>query len=505
VHEADYVIVGAGSAGCVLAARLSEDPAATVLLLEAGGDDRRLEIRVPAAFSKLYRSKVDWGYSTVPQAGLAGREIAFPRGKVLGGCSSINAQMVIRGHRVDYDGSGVPGWSWEEVLPYFERSAAGPFAITRQRDPSPLTNAFVEAAVQAGIPRADDLNVPEPDGVAQVEVNQRRGRRWSVADGYLRPALERRNLMVLTGAQATRVLVEDGRATGVAFLREGGVNAARARREVILAGGAIGSPHLLLASGIGPAEELRTAGVEPVHDLPDVGRNLQDHLVGGLLATSTSTRTLYSAESRANLLRYLLLRRGMLTSNVAEAAAFVRTRPDLPAPDLELIFAPVLFVEQGLAPVPGHGFTIGTIVLQPRSAGSVRLRSSDPLEPPLIDPAYLTEPEDLGVLLRGVRLARRLLATRALAPFVREELLPGAAVQSDDELAGAARANAHTLYHPVGTCALGSVVDAELRVRGLEGLRVADASVIPRIPRGHTNWPTVMVAEKAADLIHRSA
>jgi choline dehydrogenase len=501
MHEADYVIVGAGSAGCVLANRLSEEAATTVLLLEAGGEDRRLEIRVPAAFSKLYRSDVDWGYSTVPQAGLARREIAFPRGKVLGGCSSINAQMVVRGHRADYDGWGIPGWLWEDVLPYFERSAAGPFAIAKQRDPSPLTKAFVEAAVEAGIPRAGDLNAPEPEGVAQVEVNQRRGRRWSTADGYLRPALKRPNLTVLTGAETTRIRVEHGRATGVAFLREGRADEAHARRELILAGGAIGSPHLLLASGIGAAEELRAAGVELVHDLPGVGRNLQDHLVGGILVNSTSRRTLYSAESRANVLRYLLLRRGMLTSNVAEAAAFVRTRPELPAPDLELIFAPVLFVEQGLAPVPGHGFTIGTIVLQPRSAGSVRLRSPDPFEPPLIDPAYLTEPEDLRVLLHGVRLARRLLATSALAPLVSEELLPGAAVQSDDELAEAARANAHTLYHPVGTCALGSVVDEELRLRGLDGLRVADASVIPRIPRGHTNWPAVMIAEKAADLI----
>ena len=484
--EADYVVVGAGSAGCVLAARLSEDPATRVLLLEAGPEDRKREIRIPAAFSRLYRSEVDWGYSTAPQKWLEGREIVFPRGKVIGGSSSINAQIALRGHRADYDGWGVPGWSWADVLPYFERSAAGPFALTSLRDPSPLTAAFVEAAAELGIPRSPDLNAPEPEGVAPVEVNQRRGRRWSVADGYLRPARRRPNLSVLTGAHATGILLDGDRATGVAYLRDGRPQEARARREVVLSAGAIGSPHLLLLSGL---------------DRPGVGANLQDHLVGGVLASSTSTHTLFAAESPANLLRYLLLRRGMLTSNVAEAAAFVRTRPELEAPDLELVFAPVLFVDEGLVPPPEHGLTIGTIPLQPASRGSVALRSADPLEPPAIDPAYLSAEEDVRVLLDGVRLARRLLATSALGPHVRAELIPGPAARSDDELVEVLRAKAHTLYHPVGTCALGTVVDPELRVRGVGGLRVADASVIPRIPRGHTNWPTVMVAEKAADLL----
>ncbi len=485
MHEADYVIVGAGSAGCVLAARLSENQAVSVLLLEAGGEDRKLEIRVPAAFSKLYRSELDWGFSTAPQAALDGREIAFPRGKVIGGCSSINAQIAIRGHRADYDGWGIHGWSWDELQPYFKRSV-GLFALAEQRDPSPLTSAFVAAAVEAGIPRAADLNAPEAEGAAQVLVNQRRGRRWSVADGYLRPARRRPNLKVLTRAHATRVVFEDGRAVGVEVHRDGQLERVTARREVILSAGAIGSPHLLLLSGI---------------DAPAVGENLQDHLVGGLLATTTSTRTLYTAESWRNLIRYLLLRRGPLTSNVAEAAAFVRTTPELEAPDLELIFAPVLFVDEGLTPPSEHGLTIGTIALQPRSSGSVNLRSSDPFDPPLIDPGYLSDEDDVRVLLHGVRLARRLLETSALRPLVRQELLPGAGVQADEELTAVLRAKAHTLYHPVGTCALGTVVDADLRVRGVGGLRVADASVIPRVPRGHTNWPTVAVAEKAADLI----
>ncbi len=486
--EVDYIVVGAGSAGCVLASRLSQDPATSVLLLEAGGADRKLEIRVPAAFSKLYRSELDWGFSTAPQAGLDGREVAFPRGKVIGGCSSINAQMAIRGHRADYDGWGIPGWSWDELQPYFERSV-GPFALAEQRDPSPLTSAFVAAAVEVGIPRAPDLNAPAPEGVAQVLVNQRRGRRWSVADGYLRPARRRPNLEVLTRAHAARVVLENGRALGVEVRRDGQVERVTARREVIVSAGAIGSPHLLLLSGI---------------DAAGVGENLQDHLVGGLLATTSNTRTLYTAESWQNILRYLILRRGPLTSNVAEAAAFVRTSPELEAPDLELIFAPVLFVDEGLAPPLTHGLTIGTIALQPRSIGRVWLRSHDPFEPPMIDPGYLSDDDDLRVLLHGVRLARRLLETSALKPVVLEELLPGVEAQTDEELAGVVRAKAHTLYHPVGTCAMGTVVDADLRVRGVNGLRVADASVIPRVPRGHTNWPTVVIAEKAADLIRAS-
>ena len=510
VGEFDYVIVGAGSAGCVLASRLTQEPDLRVLLLEAGAKDRKFEIRVPAAFSKLYRSEVDWGYSTTPQPGLAGREVYFPLGKTLGGSSSINAQMVIRGHRADYDGwatGGSPGWAWEDVLPYFERSAAGPFEITDLRDRNLLTEAFVAAAVETGLTRADDLNAPEPEGVGYVRVSQRRGRRWSVADGYLRPALSRPNLTVLTAAQATRVVIEGGRATGVSYRREGRDEQARAAGEVILCGETIHSPHLLLVSGVGSRAGLAAAGVELVHELPGVGQNLQDHLVGGILAASTSDKTLYAADSPANLVRFLLLRRGMLTSNVAEAAAFVRTGSDLLAPDLELVFAPVLFAEEGLVPPPEHGITIGTVVLQPRSVGRVELRSADPFDPPQVDPGYLSDPDgdDLRILLHGVRLARRILAAPALAPYVREELLPGSDARSDEQLTDQARAHAQTLYHPVGTCRMGTdegaVVDPELRVHGIEALRVVDASVMPRIPRGHTNWPTVMIAEKAANLI----
>ena len=500
MREFDYVVVGAGSAGCALASRLTENPALSVLLLEAGGEDRKREIRVPAAFSRLYGSEVDWGYRTEPQPGLGGRSVYFPRGKVIGGSSSINAQIAVRGGHADYDGWG-PGWGWDDVLPFFERSAAGPFAITGLRDPSPLTEAFLAAASEAGLPRADDLNAAEPEGFALSPVNQRRGRRWSVADGYLRPARARSNLTVMPGTQATRIVVESGRARGVELLHE----EVRATNEVILCAGAVNSPHVLLISGIGPADELSAVGVEPVHDLPGVGRNLQDHLAAGLLVASSGARTLYSAESALNLARFLLFGRGPLTSNVAEAVGLVRTRPELAAPDLELLFAPVLFTDEGLTPPQEDGFTVAAIALQPESAGRVTLRSADPLEPPLIDPAYLSSPEDLRVLVHGTRLAREIVAASPLSRYVREELAPGPDARSDDELAEQVRGRAQTLYHPVGTCRMGTdeaaVVDRELRVRGLEGLRVVDASVIPRIPRGHTNWPTVMVAEKAADLI----
>jgi choline dehydrogenase len=487
------VIVGAGSAGCVLAARLSEDPATRVLLLEAGGEARRREIGIPAAFSRLYRSEVDWGYRTVPQPGLCGREVYFPRGKVVGGCSSINAQIALRGFPADYDGWNIPGWGWDHLKPSFERAAASGFVLGALRDPSPLTLAFLEAAAECGVSEA-----------ALCAVNQRRGRRWSMADGYLRPARSRPNLTVRSGAHVVGIVLEEGRGRGVELA---GGETVRAEREVILCAGSVGSPQLLLLSGIGPVRELETVGIRPVHDLAGVGRNLQDHLVGGLLAATTSTATLFRADSPLNLARYLLFRRGPLTSNVAEAVAFVSLRPGLPGPDLELVFAPVIFENEGLTEPQEHGLTIGAVVLQPASTGSVRLRSANPLAPALIDPAYLSDPggEDLGVLLEGTRLARRLLRSRALAPHVREELVPGDGAESDEELARAARERAQTLYHPVGTCRMGAggaaVVDAELRVHGIEGLRVVDASVLPRIPRGHTNWPTVAVAEKAADLI----
>jgi len=522
----DYIVVGAGSAGCVLAGRLSADPGATVLLLEAGPPDRNPGIRVPAAATKLFRTRYDWDYTTVSQPGLAGRELYWPRGKTLGGSSAINFQVYARGHRADFDHwaeLGNAGWAFEQVLPYFLRSERfrrgdprlrgrdGPLCIEDLRDPNPMTCAFVRAAVEAGLPANDDVNGAVQDGVGLSQVTQRRGRRWSAADAYLRPARRRRNLTVRTRAPATRVLFERGRAVGVEYLSLAGgrreIANARASREVILAGGAVSTPHLLLCSGVGPAGELRRAGVMVVHALPGVGGNLQDHPVVWVVATSPQPVSLAAAESPANLARWLLRRRGMLTSNGGEACAFTRSDPALPAPDLELVFAPVPYIDHLLQRPSWHGLAVGAVALQPCSRGRVMLTSADPLVPPLINPGYLSDPpgRDLATLVCGVKLARRILEMPALAAFAGETLEPPPGVRSDAGAEIFIREQAETMYHPVGTCRMGhdelAVTDSELRVRGLDGLRVVDASIMPTIVRGHTNAATIMIAERAADLI----
>jgi choline dehydrogenase len=500
----DYIIVGAGSAGCILANRLSENSHTRVLLIEAGGADTKREIRIPLAWLKLFKSEVDWDYTTLPQAGLGGRRIYWPRGKTLGGCSSTNAMMAIPGHRADYDGwadRGNEGWSFEELAPHFER-VYDRLAVEELRDPNPLTHGFIEAAVQAGIPGSKKLGPTDLEGVRLTPVTQRRGRRWSAADAYLRPALRRPNLTVTTNAQVTRVLFDGTRAVGIAYRQGVDEKIARCAREVILSGGTANSPQLLLLSGVGPLDELAGHRIKPVHELPGVGLNLQDHPVVTCLVEAVNPTTLYAAETAGNLARYLLFHRGMLTSNAAEAAAFIHSRPGLPAPDLELMFAPGLFQNEGLKPASTHGFTIMAIALQPHSVGTIRLRSADPLAKPEIDPAYLSDPagNDLRVLSAGLELTRRIVSMPALTKLSGHEIAPGReAIQAH------IRDTTQGLYHPVGTCRMGrdelAVVDHQLRVRGLDGLRVVDASVIPRIPRGHTNLPTMIVAEKAADLI----
>jgi choline dehydrogenase-like flavoprotein len=508
----DVVIVGAGTAGCVIAARLTEDPDVSVLLLEAGLRSRKLEIKIPAAFSKLYRTDVDWGDSTTPQEALDGREVVFPRGRMLGGSAAMNAMMVLRGHRADYDAwaaAGCTGWSWADVEPVFARSAEGAFPLAKLPEQHVLAEAFVHAAQAAGISPAENLNAADNEGVGFVPVSQRRGRRFSVLDGYLAPARRRPNLTIVTDALVTRVLFENGRAIGVAY-RPGGEaveEEALSTTEVVLCAGAIGTPHLLQLSGFGPREPLEAAGVPVAHEAPAVGAHLLDHLTNGLLVRTKGVETLASAESLRNLARWALRGRGPLTSNLGEAVAFVRSRPDLAAPDLELLLAPVLFENEGLTQPTEHGLTLAVVLLEPRSSGTVLLRSADPLDAPAIDPRYLTDPggEDEATLLRGLRLARRILAEEPLASFVDGEILPGAEARTDDDLRAHIRALSQTLYHPAGTCRMGSdaesVVDPRLRVRGIEGLRVADASVIPTLPRGHTNWPTVMIAERAAGFI----
>ena len=511
----DVVIVGAGTGGCVLASRLTEDPDVSVLLIEAGHRSRKLETRIPAAFSRLFRSDVDWGDSTLPQTGLDGREIVFPRGRMLGGTAAMNAMMVLRGHRADYDAwtaMGCPGWSWADIEPAFARSAQSAFPLATVPDRHVLAEAFVHAAQAVGIPLTEDLNAEDNSGVGFVPVSQRRGRRFSVLDGYLGPALRRPNLTVVTGALATRVLLEDGRAVGVAYRPdpdEDVEDELLASSEVILCAGAIGTPQLLQLSGVGPRAVLERVGLELSHELPGVGANLVDHLTNGLLVKTKGVETLATADSLRNLANWAIRGRGPLTSNLGEAVAFVRTTP-APAPDLELLLAPVLFEEEGLKQPTEHGLTVAVVLLRPKSSGTVTVRSADPRVSPAIDPRYLSDPagEDVATLLNGLRLARRVLAQEPLAGFVESELLPGVNARSDDDLRAHIRQLSQTLYHPAGTCRMGNdplaVVDPELRVRGLQSLRVADASIIPVLPSGHTNWPTVMIAERAAELIAKA-
>jgi choline dehydrogenase len=484
----------------VLANRLSADPAARVLLLEAGPRGRAKELRIPAAFSKLFKSRFDWGYETLPQNGLGERRVYFPRGRVLGGSSAINAMIWIPGDRADFD-AWPEGWDWAALEPHLRRLEGGACAISPLVDPNPMSRAFVEAAVESGVANPGELRPGNLEGVGLVRVTQRRGLRCSAADAFLKPVRRRPNLTVLTESQVLGIEFDGRRAVGVRYLQGGEESGAEATREVILSAGAIGSPQLLMASGVGPADHLRELGIDIVAELPEVGQGLEDHPLAIALFDASGKDSLYAAESPRQLLRLLLRRRGMLTSNVGEAAAFVRTRPELQAPDLELLFGPVLFVEEGLVPPPAHGFAIGSVALQPRSRGTVRLRSPDPLQQPEIDPAFLQDPEDLRVLLEGVKLARRIATAPALGRWFSGERSPGPDVTSDEQVAEWVRASTQTIYHPVATCALGRVVDGELRVRGLEALRIADASVIPRVVRGHTHAATTIVAERAADLI----
>ncbi len=519
----DYILVGAGAAGCVLAYRLTEDPHTRVLLLEAGGPDKQLQIHIPGAYSRAFKTSLDWDYQTEPQAHLHHRRLYWPRGKVLGGSTSINAMIYIRGNPRDYDGwrdQGSPGWSFDDVLPYFKKSqnqergpsfwhgVGGPLNVADQIDPNPLTCAFIEGAQIAGLRFNPDFNADHQEGVGLYQVTQRNGVHHSAAAAFLKPALGRPNLTVQTHAHVTRVLFNRRRATGVAYIQDGLTREAHAGQEVILCGGSINSPQLLMLSGVGPADHLRALDLPVILDLPGVGQNLQDHLAAGVFYYSQLPVSLANAAKLGALLRYVFFRKGPLTSNVGEGGAFVRTRPDIPDPDIQHHFGPIHYVHHGLTKLPGHGFAVGPLVLRPQSRGYIRLRSSDPLAPPAIQPNYLEQASDLQPLLDGLKLAREIIYTRAFDRYRGEEILPGASAQTDDELRDYIRHFAETLYHPVGTCRMGAdtlaVVDAELRVHGLEGLRVVDASVMPTIPSGNTNAPTLMIAEKAADLIRQA-
>jgi choline dehydrogenase-like flavoprotein len=521
----DYVIVGAGSAGCVLANRLTEDPGVRVLLIEAGRRDRHPNIKIPAAFAKQFQTKLDWDLATEPEPHCDGRSLYVPRGKGLGGSSSMNAMLYVRGNPLDYDGwaaGGAEGWGWDEVRPYFlkaednqrgdseHHAAGGPLRVEDARSPRPLTGRFLAACEKAGVPRIDDYNGPEQDGASMAQVTQRGGRRWSAADAYLRPAQKRPNLEVVTGALVSGVEITNGTATGVRYSRRrGGERVARAEREVILAAGAIGSPQLLMLSGVGPAAQLQEVGVPVVHDLPAVGENLQDHPYVVCVWDVPGGGSLADAEKPMALLEYLLRRTGPLSSSVAEAFAFVRSRPGHPAPDLQFHIAPAYFVDNGFEEYDGHAVSMGPVLVKPRSRGWVRLRSADPAAKPRILTNSLSDDEDVAALVAGVRLSREIAAAGPFAEALGRELFPGAEVDTDEAIAADVRRRAELLYHPVGTCRMGSgpdaVVSPSLQVHGLERLRVVDASVMPLIPGGNTNAPTIMIAEKAADLIRAAS
>lgn len=516
----DYIIIGAGSAGCVLAARLSESGKYKVLLLEAGSPDRRQEIQVPAAFGRLFKTEVDWNYETEPQSQLNGRRLYWPRGKVLGGCSSINAMIYQRGNPRDYDTwaeLGNPGWSYREVLPYFKRlehfepgaseyhATGGPVNVTTPRSLNPISQALLQASQQVGLPLNDDHNGARQEGFGVYHLTQKRGQRWSAATAYLKPNLRRPNLRVETQALATRLLFDNRRCTGVRYEQGGQRLEAHATREVILCGGAVNSPQLLLLSGIGEPAHLRELDVPVVHALPGVGQNLRDHLVFVLNFHCKQPISLASAESLGSFASYLLLKRGPLTSNVAEVGGFHKVLPHSPVPDLQLHCGPAHFVNHGFDSPKSHGFCIGVTLVHTRSTGFLRLRSLDPHAPPLLQPNYLTHEDDLRILLEGSRLGRRIASAPAMAPYLESEYLPGPQVQTEEQLAEAIRQQVQTIYHPVGTCKMGSdplaVVDPQLRVHGVQGLRVADASIMPTLINANTNIPAMMIGEKAADLL----
>ncbi|MCV7076121.1 GMC family oxidoreductase [Mycobacterium szulgai] len=524
--QCDYLVVGTGSAGAVVANRLSADPAISVLALEAGPRNKNRFIGIPAAFSKLFRSEVDWDYLTEPQAQLGGREIYWPRGKVLGGSSSMNAMMWVRGFGADYDewaSRAGPDWSYAEALGYFRRienvtdawhfvsgddsGVSGPLHVSRQRSPSGLTAAWLQATRECGLPAAQPNSVA-PEGFCETVVTQRRGARFSTADGYLKPAMQRKNLTVLTEATATRIVFDGPRAVGVEYRSKGQSSVAYAGREVILCGGAVNSPQLLMLSGIGDREHLTEHGIDTVYHAPEVGRNLLDHLVTPL-GFAVEKGSLAAAQTPKQLINYLTRRRGMLTSNVGEAYGFLRSRPDLELPDIELIFAPAPFYDEGLlTKSPGHGVVFGPILVAPESRGQITLRSADPSVKPVIEPRYLSDPGgvDRAAMMAGLRICAQIAEAPALKPFLGPIARPRNSTELDEETLELALTHcSHTLYHPLGTCRMGndeaSVVDPQLRVRGVDGLRIADASVMPSTIRGHTHAPSVLVGEKAADLI----
>jgi choline dehydrogenase len=517
-----YIVVGAGAAGCVVANRLSENPDHQVLLLEAGGRDWNPLIHIPVGFTKLTTPDVNWGFSTAPQPQMNDREMWYPQGRTLGGSTSINAMIYIRGHRLDYEGwasLGNPGWGYEDVLPFFKKSenntrlndryhgSGGEMNVTEQVQHNPLTNAFVRSCQELGLGFNADVNGAEQDGVTFYDVTQRDVKRESSATAFLRPAKGRPNLEVVTRAQTTRVLVRNGRAVGVEYLHDNGIVTAHTDGEVILSGGAVNSPRMLLLSGIGPADELRALGIPVVHDLAGVGKNFQDHM--DVYLTAETTPVSYNRDDRPDravrhALQYFLYKTGPLTACVAEAGAFIRSDDRVSSPDIQIHCLPAYVIDHGRQRVKGHGVTVNTCNLRPHSIGSVTLRSSDPTAHPVIDPNFCGDDDgyDWKISTAGFRWGRKILQSEAFRPFIKREHTPGSNVQTDEEVRRYIKEWSKTDYHPVGSCTMGThdmaVVDPRLRVHGLEGLRVIDASIMPRLISGNTQATSIMIGEKGA-------
>jgi len=528
--EFDYVIVGAGSAGCVLANRLSADGRHSVLLLEAGPKDSNIWIHVPLGYGKLFKEKsVNWMYQTEPEPGLHGRQVFQPRGKVLGGSSSINGLLYVRGQHEDYDRwrqRGNVGWGFDDVLPYFKKAehqtrgadayhgTDGPLSVSDWRHADPLSEAFVKAAVETGIPFNPDFNGATQEGAGFFQTTTRRGRRASSAFSYLRPAKGRGNLKVETSALAQRILFEGRRARGVEYRQDGNLRSAKARREVLISGGAYNSPQLLQLSGVGPAELLKQHGIAVVLDAPGVGNDLQDHLQVRIVtrcAQSITLNDIVNHPVRRTLagMQYAAFRRGPLTIAAGTSGAFFKTNPRLATPDIQIHFIPFSTDKMGEKLHSFPGFTASVCQLRPESRGSLKIRSADPAAPPEIRINYLSTETDRTAFVDGIRILRRILAAPALKPYAAGEVYPGADKTSDEELLDFCRKTGGTVYHPTSTCRMGSdplaVVDQRLRVRGIDGMRVVDASVMPDLMSGNTNAPTIMIAEKASDMILEDA
>ncbi|HOE43030.1 MAG TPA: choline dehydrogenase [Rhodoferax sp.] len=523
----DYLIIGGGSAGCVLASRLTENPDICVALLEAGPVDSSVLIHCPAGLAGLAKfSLLGWNLNTVPQPGLNGRSGYQPRGKVLGGSSSLNAMVYVRGQRADYDhwsALGNPGWSFDEVLPYFKRAehnergadafhgSGGPLNVMDLRSPNRFGNLFVQAGAQAGFKVNADFNGADQEGVGTYQVTHKNGERCSAAKAYLTPNLARPNLHVLTGAHTTRILLERKRAVGVEFVHEGQLKQLKCQREVLLCAGAIQSPQILMLSGIGPHQHLVDRGIATQHNLPGVGQHLHDHPDIVQVVNVPQAKDLFglsltgAVKTLKGIFEWRKLRSGMLTTNFAEAGGFIKSQPGEATPDLQLHFVIGKLVNHGRTLTMGHGFSCHVCILRPLSRGSVTLASKDPMSLPLVDPDFLGHRDDMDRLIRGFKLMRNILAQPALAQFGGRELDSTAGAQTDAQIEQVIRDHADTIYHPVGSCRMGNtdmdVVDAQLRVHGMQGLRVVDASIMPRVVSGNTNAPVMMIAEKAADMI----